>query len=269
MAADLASMSATNAEDPEEFRDCLSKGIAEATMLLEEVHVLSDHQCPTGVDHPADPGVSRDAQGYRFGDFTWGVLRRAASMISGEEKAEYKFGDVTKAVVAKITGKDHYEFGDITKTILLGRNHTYKFGDVTKALVKIAAEKITGEEQHDAGAAAKVVLAEAAKGKSEVIKDITGKEEYKFGDLTRAGIKEISGKEDYEFGDLTKAAATRVTGKKVTDLGEALQLLVFEAAKCVLGEDDKDKADVSTAASSTPASSTTSPRSSSSADKSN
>jgi len=38
------------------------------------------------------------------------------------------------------------------------------------------------------------------------VKGYIGKDEYQFGDITKATVTKITGKEDYEFGDITKTA---------------------------------------------------------------
>jgi hypothetical protein len=42
-----------------------------------------------------------------------------AEKVLGEDfAANYEFGDLTKNVMAKLSGKDDYEFGDLTKNLM-------------------------------------------------------------------------------------------------------------------------------------------------------
>ena len=51
-----------------------------------------------------------------------------------------------------------------------------------------------------------------ATGLTSSVSSYTGKENYEFGDITKATVSKFTGKEDYQFGDITKAAADRMSG---------------------------------------------------------
>ena len=46
------------------------------------------------------------------------------------------------------------------------------------------------------------------------MRDITGKEDYEFGDLTKTAVKAFTGKDEYQFGDITKALGQKLFGNK-------------------------------------------------------
>lgn len=57
-------------------------------------------------------------------------------------------------------------------------------------------------------------LAERVKrGVADSVSSVTGLEDYKFGDITRAAVSRYTGKEGYEFGDLTRATLRKLRGK--------------------------------------------------------
>ena len=41
---------------------------------------------------------------------------------------------------------------------------------------------------------------------------VTGKDDYKFGDLTKGALKSVTGKDDYQFGDISKSLFRKLTG---------------------------------------------------------
>ena len=60
----------------------------------------------------------------------------------------------------------------------------------------------------------------AAQGIADGVRSYTGKEDYKFGDLTEETVHRLTGKDDYKFGDLTKGALKSVTGKEQYQFGD-------------------------------------------------
>jgi len=46
------------------------------------------------------------------------------------------------------------------------------------------------------------------------VRDFTGNEEYKFGDITKAAVSKFTGKDEYEFGDITKKVGQMLFGNK-------------------------------------------------------
>ena len=41
---------------------------------------------------------------------------------------------------------------------------------------------------------------------------VTGKDDYKFGDLTKGALKSVTGKDEYQFGDISKSLFRKLTG---------------------------------------------------------
>ena len=46
---------------------------------------------------------------------------------------------------------------------------------------------------------------------------VTGKDDYKFGDLTKGALKSVTGKDEYQFGDISKSLFRKL---KLTGGGE-------------------------------------------------
>jgi hypothetical protein len=68
-------------------------------------------------------------------------------------RSDYQFGDLTKEVVAELTGKPTYEFGDLTRTALRAANDAasnYKFGDITKGFVSLFSDSFPAGEDRSA-----------------------------------------------------------------------------------------------------------------------
>ena len=60
----------------------------------------------------------------------------------------------------------------------------------------------------------------AAQGIADGVRSYTGKDSYKFGDLTEETVHRITGKDDYRFGDLSRSALKSVTGKEGYEFGD-------------------------------------------------
>lgn len=100
----------------------------------------------------------------------------------------YKFGDMTKSFINKITNEEEYEFGDLSKHLdkqvksriaTLNNKEEYKFGDLTKFLI----HDFTHENNND--------------GNSTTI----ATSQYEFGDITKEMIRRIKTK-NYTMEDL-------------------------------------------------------------------
>ena len=98
---------------------------------------------------------------------------------------EYKFGDFTKGLVQKVTGKNDYQFGDLTQwAVEQATNQTiaeYRFGDITKSTI----QKITGQETYQFGDLTK----HAVSVLESSVSNYTGRESYAVGDITREVIR--------------------------------------------------------------------------------
>lgn len=145
-------------------------------------------------------------EGYRFGDFTKGLV-----------------GGVIGGSVSKMTGKA-YQFGDLSKTI--------------DNSIKDRINDVTGKDEYRFGD-----LSRAADSSiKNRIGELTGKNDYEFGDLSRyvdgkvkRSVTNMTGNEEYRFGDLTKEIVRRVASGHYTldDLFLLFKVIaMFEASIC-------------------------------------
>ena len=65
----------------------------------------------------------------------------------------------------------------------------------------------------------------AAQGIADGVRTYTGKDEYRFGDLTEATVQKVTGNDEYRFGDFTKGAIKSVTGKDDYRFGDITKSL--------------------------------------------
>jgi len=99
-----------------------------------------------------------------------------------------------------------------------------------------AAEEAKAAEQAKAAAEVGglgVQLGErAVQGVADGVRSYTGKEHYKFGDVTEETVHRLTGKDDYKFGDLTKGAASAAatSAKGATSAAAAASAAATSAA---------------------------------------
>lgn len=100
----------------------------------------------------------------------------------------------------------------------------YQFGDLTKSILGNTAKTITGKKDYKFGDISKTV-----------VKEVTGKDNYQFGDISKAldkkakaKVAEYTGKENYEVGDISSEVLKRVrTGDyKLGDVLFLMRILV-------------------------------------------
>jgi hypothetical protein len=165
-------------------------------------------------------------------------------------KDDYKIGDISKEIdvrvkgeVAKLRGKEdgEYELGDLVLAMDqmskdLTENLTgkpYQPGDLSIELdtrIKGAVAKYCDKEEYEFGDLSKAIRSRV----SSRVEEFTGKE-YEFGDVSRElmnGRKEwmknllgAEAAENYEFGDLTKKGITNFTGKDDYEFGDVSKKL--------------------------------------------
>lgn len=110
--------------------------------------------------------------GYKFGDFSRGAAKRAKENIE-------KMG-------RKLTGDESYQIGDLSKGLVADIRESaasYEFGDISKAMLKKVSESKFGQMADsvwNADWGQKFLDSATAAGRK-----ITGREDYKFGDLAR------------------------------------------------------------------------------------
>ena len=187
------------------------------------------------------------------------VEDRAVEQAGGQEGA-YQFGDVTKSVVEATRGEvqrqldAEWNMNDLSLLlkvgIFLGASATAPvaglaalpaaallgtYGAVLKAELGVRAIQEVG-----------VRLTErAAQGIADGVRSYTGKDAYKFGDLTEATVHKVVGNDDYKFGDVTRGAldsagsALDSAGKTLTGNKEYKFGSITEGAvKAVTGNED-------------------------------
>lgn len=176
--------------------------------------------------------------GYKFGSITKGLLKKTASAINevtGNE--EYIFGDLTKNVVRKFTGKDNYQWGDITTELVskggsFVSNFTgkeeYVVGDISKEIIRKVSD---GEYKLDDVLLLFKLLLTFGVGLTPVASALPVKlllELINYSLATEVGermlgalattlderFKEaLTGNKDYKIGDLSKQAIMDFVGK--------------------------------------------------------
>lgn len=154
--------------------------------------------------------VTAENEGYQFGDITKSVVESMRSEVQRQMSAEWTMADLSlllkvgvflgAGAAAPVAG-----LAAMPVAVLLAT-----YGTVLKAELGVRAVKEVG-----------VRLTErASQGIADSVKDYTGKDEYKFGDLTEATVRKVTGSDEYKFGDLTKGAVKRVTGKDEYRFGD-------------------------------------------------
>ena len=154
--------------------------------------------------------VTAENEGYQFGDITKSVVESMRSEVQRQMSADWTMADISlllkvgvflgAGAAAPVAG-----LAAMPAAVLLAT-----YGTVLKAELGVRAVKEVG-----------VRLTErASQGIADSVKDYTGKDEYKFGDLTEATVRKVTGSDEYKFGDLTKGAVKRVTGKDEYRFGD-------------------------------------------------
>jgi len=204
----------------------------------------------------------KDAGGYKFGDFTKGLMKKVT------KKEDYKFGDlsrhldsVAKQTVADFTKKEKYEFGDLSRYVdskVKGSindftNSTkYEFGDVSKEIAgRVATHDYTLD---DLIFLIKILLAFGA-GLSPVANFLPAKLLIQLLDVSIAGDvtnkvvaaitteldkrfkKAFTGDPNYQMGDLSKQAVLDYIGKDEYEFGDVTK---FVLDKTATGNDGSD-----------------------------
>jgi hypothetical protein len=103
-------------------------------------------------------------------------VHASVSLGAADEKKGYKFGDLSKKLAQKITGKETYQLGDVSKWLdqqakgsvsKLTNKTTYEFGDLTRWADSVSKEKVsnfTGSSGYEVGDISKEVLRRARSG---------------------------------------------------------------------------------------------------------
>ena len=100
-----------------------------------------------------------------------------------KEKSAYRFGDITKNLVTRVTKKKNYEFGDLSRS-----------------LDKAAKQKVAqlrGKDEYEFGDLSIYIDTKV----KEQVNDFTNKDQYNFGDLTKEIVQRIKTR-DYSLEDM-------------------------------------------------------------------
>jgi len=165
-------------------------------------------------------------------------------------KEEYKVGDITKEIdarvkseIASMRGNEEYQLGDLIVVVdnmakdmteeLTGK--PYETGDLSKELdtrVKSAVADYCGNDEYQFGDLSKEIDSRVKNRVSEYI----GKDDYEFGDISnqiekqrREWVKGYLGEDaakEYEFGDITKKAMAKFSGKDDYQFGDVTKKLM-------------------------------------------
>lgn len=176
----------------------------------------------------------------------------AAAWQSTKELSE-AVGNQMADTLSEFVGKDDYDINDVADEV------DKRVGAAVATLDNVY---LTKEAAESAGAKDYVLVKDVVAPVAENMKEsaegavlaFTGKEEYKFGDISkeaasRAGtaIANVLGKEEYQFGDISKAAAGKVmdgiksfTGKEDYQFGDITKTVLINALNFLEG-DDKNK----------------------------
>ena len=167
-----------------------------------------------------------------------GLLQRVQERAAAERvpfEDGYQFGDVSATIVEATRGEVTRQLDadwDMRDVSLLLRVGLFLGAGAAAPVAGLAAMPVAALLA-TYGAALKLELGgravqevtvrvgeRAAQGIADGVKSYTGKEEYKFGDLTEETVHRITGKDDYKFGDLSRGALKSVTGKDGYEFGD-------------------------------------------------
>ena len=172
-----------------------------------------------------------EAKGYRFGDISRAVVESTRGEVRRQMDTDWNMDDISLLLKVGLflgagAAAPAAGLAAMPAALVLAT-----YGTVLKAELGVRAIQEVG-----------VRLAErAAQGVVDGVKTYTGKESYKFGDLTEATVNKVTGKDDYTFGDVTKGALKSVTGKDDYKFGDISK----GALKSVTGKDEYKFGDLS------------------------
>eukprot|EP00536_Pseudo-nitzschia_multiseries_P001834 jgi/Psemu1/182055/e_gw1.23.209.1 len=159
-------------------------------------------------------------------------------------KEEYKVGDITKEIdarvkgeIASMRGNEEYQLGDLIVVMdNMAKDMTedmtgkpYEAGDLSKELdtrVKGAVASYCGKDEYEFGDLSQAI----DKRVKDRVSGYIGKDEYEFGDISRQienqrreWVKGYLGEDaakDYQFGDITKQALKNLSGNDDYQFGD-------------------------------------------------
>jgi len=185
------------------------------------------------------------------------VLTRASAASAAWQKTKELREAVSTSVANSLreyVGKEDYDINDVTAKVqeevsdaVSGLENVY----LTKEAAEAAPE---GTEPIIIGEVVGPVVGQVKEGTKEAVLAFTGKEEYKFGDISKeaaarakTAMANLMGSEEYQFGDVTKAAmnkaydaVTSFTGKEDYKFGDVTKTILRGALNWLEKDDKKE-----------------------------
>jgi len=165
----------------------------------------------------AEAGALAESGGksYQFGDLSKSVVESVRGEVQRQVEADWSTDDISLLLKVCLflgagTAAPVAGLAAMPAAVLLAT-----YGTVLKAELGVRAVQEVG-----------VRLAErAAQGVADGVRGYTGKDEYRFGDLTEETVHRVTGSDEYRFGDLSKGALRSVTGKTEYEFGDVSKSL--------------------------------------------
>ena len=167
-------------------------------------------QLPTLLARVEKRAVDEQQSGFQVGEISKNVVEATRGEVQRQMDAEWSANDLSLLLKVGLflgagAAAPAAGLAAMPAAVVLAT-----YGTVLKAELGVRAVQEVG-----------VRLSErAAQGIADGVKSYTGKEEYKFGDLTEETVHRITGKDDYKFGDLSRGALKSVTGKDGYEFGD-------------------------------------------------
>eukprot|EP00913_Durusdinium_trenchii_P020777 g19517.t1 len=188
------------------------------------------------------------------------VLTRSSAAATAWQTTKDRVAELKSKVassmasaISEFVGKEDYDINDVATKESVSSAVT-KLDNVylTAEAAKAAPEGTTPIILTDVVRPVAGQMKEAGK---EAVLAFTGKEEYKFGDISKEAAKRaksavanLLGKEEYKFGDVTKAAVNKTmdaigdfTGKKDYKFGDITKTLLRKALNFLEDDDEKSE----------------------------
>ena len=185
---------------------------------------------------------------YQVGDLTrWIASELLPSSNSNATSKPYRFGDISKGIIAGWTGKDSYQFGDISRAAVANYTgkQTYEFGDLSRSVLRrVESGEYTIE---DVFLALRILLWAGLQAFTPVVaslpvswlvnlinfglaQEVSGRLTTALAEFLDQRMKQaLTGRANYVIGDITKERLeeqlTKFTGKDTYEVGDITQTI--------------------------------------------
>eukprot|EP00931_Biecheleriopsis_adriatica_P002100 TRINITY_DN10274_c0_g1_i1.p1 TRINITY_DN10274_c0_g1~~TRINITY_DN10274_c0_g1_i1.p1 ORF type:complete len:270 (-),score=40.32 TRINITY_DN10274_c0_g1_i1:209-1018(-) len=136
----------------------------------------------------------------------------------------------TRAKAALLKARRRWGLGLVRRVVsLVVRVELMAVGDATEAsnllwdtldAARRGITDFTGKDEYKFGDLTKAAFSKFTESANSGIANYTGKDTYEFGDLTKATLSKYTGNASYQFGDITKATVSKITGKQEYEFGD-------------------------------------------------